>query len=78
GLLRPARQRQALDRYAGDAVAVPLEKYASASNAGGAEFGGAPTAEPPATSCAAMSDCSSDVCQHRVWADGWNPLMMRP
>ncbi|MFJ6796387.1 DNA repair protein RecN [Streptomyces sp. NPDC091268] len=30
GLLRPARQRQALDRYAGDAVAVPLEKYASA------------------------------------------------
>ncbi|QEU81231.1 DNA repair protein RecN [Streptomyces subrutilus] len=30
GLLRPARQRQALDRYAGGAVAVPLEKYASA------------------------------------------------
>ncbi|RSS79740.1 DNA repair protein RecN [Streptomyces sp. WAC05292] len=30
GLLRPARQRQALDRYAGDAVAVPLEKYGSA------------------------------------------------
>lgn len=30
GLLRPARQRQALDRYAGDAVAVPLEKYAAA------------------------------------------------
>lgn len=30
GLLRPARQRQALDRYAGDAVAVPLAKYASA------------------------------------------------
>ncbi|MGW0391958.1 DNA repair protein RecN [Streptomyces sp. NPDC003042] len=30
GLLRPARQRQALDRYAGDAVAVPLEKYAGA------------------------------------------------
>ncbi|MDJ0343184.1 DNA repair protein RecN [Streptomyces sp. H10-C2] len=27
GLLRPARQRQALDRYAGDAVAVPLVKY---------------------------------------------------
>ncbi|MFI5620043.1 DNA repair protein RecN [Streptomyces sp. NPDC051567] len=27
GLLRPARQRQALDRYAGDAVAAPLEKY---------------------------------------------------
>ncbi|MFJ6941098.1 DNA repair protein RecN [Streptomyces sp. NPDC101132] len=30
GLLRPARQRQALDRYAGDAVAVPLEKYTAA------------------------------------------------
>ncbi|MFD9728865.1 DNA repair protein RecN [Streptomyces sp. NPDC059072] len=30
GLLRPARQRQALDRYAGDAVAVPLEKYGAA------------------------------------------------
>ncbi|MFB7175485.1 DNA repair protein RecN [Streptomyces sp. NPDC056254] len=30
GLLRPARQRQALDRYAGDAVAVPLAKYGSA------------------------------------------------
>ncbi|MEU4895414.1 DNA repair protein RecN [Streptomyces sp. NPDC044780] len=30
GLLRPARQRQALDRYAGDAVAGPLEKYAEA------------------------------------------------
>lgn len=30
GLLRPARQRQALDRYAGDAVSVPLAKYASA------------------------------------------------
>nr|WSX54761.1 DNA repair protein RecN [Streptomyces sp. NBC_00974] len=30
GLLRPARQRQALDRYAGDAVSVPLEKYAAA------------------------------------------------
>lgn len=30
GLLRPARQRQALDRYAGDAVTVPLEKYAGA------------------------------------------------
>lgn len=30
GLLRPARQREALDRYAGGAVAVPLEKYASA------------------------------------------------
>ncbi|WP_330334955.1 DNA repair protein RecN [Streptomyces sp. NBC_00536] len=30
GLMRPARQRQALDRYAGDSVAVPLEKYAAA------------------------------------------------
>ncbi|MFD5397903.1 DNA repair protein RecN [Streptomyces sp. NPDC127097] len=30
GLLRPARQRQALDRYAGDTVAVPLAKYAAA------------------------------------------------
>ncbi|TJZ43597.1 DNA repair protein RecN [Streptomyces piniterrae] len=30
GLLRPARQRQALDRYAGDAVAVPLAAYAAA------------------------------------------------
>ncbi|WP_433888616.1 DNA repair protein RecN [Streptomyces sp. CA-111067] len=30
GLLRPARQRSALDRYAGDAVAVPLEKYGAA------------------------------------------------
>ncbi|WP_078601151.1 DNA repair protein RecN [Streptomyces violens] len=30
GLLRPARQRQALDRYAGDAVSVPLEKYTAA------------------------------------------------
>ncbi|MEU9037915.1 DNA repair protein RecN [Streptomyces sp. NPDC048352] len=30
GLLRPARQRQALDRYAGDSVSVPLEKYAGA------------------------------------------------
>ncbi|MEV8569062.1 DNA repair protein RecN [Streptomyces sp. NPDC051322] len=30
GLLRPARQRQALDRYAGDTVAVPHEKYAAA------------------------------------------------
>ncbi|MCX4525108.1 MULTISPECIES: DNA repair protein RecN [unclassified Streptomyces] len=30
GLLRPARQRQALDRYAGNAVTVPLEKYAGA------------------------------------------------
>ncbi|MFE0632390.1 DNA repair protein RecN [Streptomyces sp. NPDC058864] len=30
GLLRPARQREALDRYAGDAVAVPLAKYAAA------------------------------------------------
>ncbi|MBB4894880.1 DNA repair protein RecN (Recombination protein N) [Streptomyces olivoverticillatus] len=30
GLLRPARQRQALDRYAGDAVAMPLAKYADA------------------------------------------------
>ncbi|MBM9506063.1 DNA repair protein RecN [Actinacidiphila acididurans] len=30
GLLRPARQREALDRYAGDAVAAPLAKYAAA------------------------------------------------
>ncbi|MFC4036010.1 DNA repair protein RecN [Streptomyces polygonati] len=30
GLLRPARQRDALDRYAGGAVSVPLAKYASA------------------------------------------------
>jgi DNA repair protein RecN (Recombination protein N) len=30
GLLRPARQRAALDRYAGDAVAIPLAKYSSA------------------------------------------------
>jgi DNA repair protein RecN (Recombination protein N) len=30
GLLKLSRQRQALDRYAGDAVAVPLAKYASA------------------------------------------------
>ncbi|MGP3984470.1 DNA repair protein RecN [Streptomyces sp. KR80] len=30
GLLRPARQRQALDRYAGDAVAAPLAKYEAA------------------------------------------------
>ncbi|MFG2225903.1 DNA repair protein RecN [Streptomyces sp. NPDC048644] len=30
GLLRPARQRAALDRYAGDTVAVPLVKYAAA------------------------------------------------
>lgn len=30
GLLRPARQRQALDRYAGDAVTGPLEKYGAA------------------------------------------------
>ncbi|MFG2829489.1 DNA repair protein RecN [Streptomyces sp. NPDC048434] len=30
GLLRPARQRQALDRYAGDTVAVPLAKYTAA------------------------------------------------
>ncbi|MFJ2444213.1 DNA repair protein RecN [Streptomyces sp. NPDC087658] len=30
GLLRPARQRKALDRYAGDAVAVPLGAYATA------------------------------------------------
>ncbi|MGW5821523.1 DNA repair protein RecN, partial [Streptomyces noursei] len=30
GLLRPARQRQALDRYAGDAVAGPLAKYTAA------------------------------------------------
>lgn len=27
GLLRPARQRQALDRYAGEAVASPLSRY---------------------------------------------------
>ncbi|MBJ3812862.1 DNA repair protein RecN [Streptomyces flavofungini] len=30
GLLKPARQRGALDRYAGEAVAVPLDKYAAA------------------------------------------------
>jgi DNA repair protein RecN (Recombination protein N) len=30
GLLRPSRQRGALDRYAGAAVAVPLEKYVAA------------------------------------------------
>ncbi|UGY90615.1 DNA repair protein RecN [Streptomyces gobiensis] len=30
GLLRPARQRQALDRYAGEAVSVPLAAYAEA------------------------------------------------
>jgi DNA repair protein RecN (Recombination protein N) len=30
GLLRPARQRQALDRYAGDAVAGPLAAYGEA------------------------------------------------
>ncbi|WP_407555880.1 DNA repair protein RecN [Streptomyces sp. Pv4-95] len=30
GLLRPARQRQALDRYAGDAVSIPLAAYATA------------------------------------------------
>ncbi|MFI1291147.1 DNA repair protein RecN [Streptomyces sp. NPDC020792] len=30
GLLKLTRQRQALDRYAGDAVAVPLAKYAEA------------------------------------------------
>jgi DNA repair protein RecN (Recombination protein N) len=30
GLLRPARQRQALDRYAGDAVAKPLAGYGAA------------------------------------------------
>ncbi|WP_409237277.1 DNA repair protein RecN [Streptomyces sp. PA5.6] len=30
GLLRPARQRAALDRYAGDAVTVPLAKYTAA------------------------------------------------
>lgn len=30
GLLRPARQRQALDRYAGDAVAGPHTKYLAA------------------------------------------------
>jgi DNA repair protein RecN (Recombination protein N) len=29
GLLRPARQREALDRYAGEAVARPLERYAT-------------------------------------------------
>jgi DNA repair protein RecN (Recombination protein N) len=30
GLLRPARQRQALDRYAGEAVSVPLEAWTRA------------------------------------------------
>ncbi|MGH4030921.1 DNA repair protein RecN [Actinomycetota bacterium Odt1-20B] len=30
GLLKPARQRGALDRYAGDTVAVPLAKYTAA------------------------------------------------
>lgn len=30
GLLKPSRQRAALDRYAGDAVAAPLTKYAEA------------------------------------------------
>ncbi|GGO60158.1 DNA repair protein RecN [Streptomyces lasiicapitis] len=30
GLLKPARQRGALDRYAGDSVAVPLDKYTAA------------------------------------------------
>ncbi|MFD7947833.1 AAA family ATPase, partial [Streptomyces sp. NPDC059744] len=30
GLLKPARQRQALDRYAGEGVAVPHAKYAAA------------------------------------------------
>lgn len=30
GLLKLTRQRQALDRYAGDAVAVPLAKYTEA------------------------------------------------
>ncbi|WP_156721764.1 DNA repair protein RecN [Streptomyces apocyni] len=30
GLLKPARQRGALDRYAGDAVATPLAKYTAA------------------------------------------------
>ncbi|GGK31883.1 DNA repair protein RecN [Streptomyces camponoticapitis] len=30
GLLRPSRQRQALDRYAGDAVDAPLAKYTEA------------------------------------------------
>ncbi|WP_267246380.1 DNA repair protein RecN [Streptomyces sp. PR69] len=30
GLLRPARQREALDRYAGGAVSVPYAKYAAA------------------------------------------------
>ncbi|MTE18412.1 DNA repair protein RecN [Streptomyces sp. TRM43335] len=30
GLLRPARQREALDRYAGEAVSVPLAEYTEA------------------------------------------------
>jgi DNA repair protein RecN (Recombination protein N) len=30
GLLRPVRQRQALDRFAGEAVAVPMEKWTTA------------------------------------------------
>ncbi|MBQ0829937.1 DNA repair protein RecN [Streptomyces tagetis] len=30
GLLKPARQRQALDRYAGEAVAAPLTRYTEA------------------------------------------------
>ncbi|MBR7677706.1 DNA repair protein RecN [Streptomyces daliensis] len=30
GLLRPARQRQALDRYAGEAVSAPLAEYTTA------------------------------------------------
>lgn len=30
GLLKPGRQRQALDRYAGDTVAAPLDKYRAA------------------------------------------------
>ncbi|MFD9909073.1 DNA repair protein RecN [Streptomyces sp. NPDC059063] len=30
GLLKPARQRGALDRYAGEAVSVPLDKYTAA------------------------------------------------
>lgn len=33
GLLKLSRQRQALDRYAGDAVAAPLAKYAGAYHA---------------------------------------------
>lgn len=30
GLLKPGRQRQALDRYAGEAVSVPLAAYGEA------------------------------------------------